>query len=276
MTTTVDGSAVTEIADLATAATEPSHVEPGKLYVAMGPNGPVTLDFTGDGYREQPKRKTGATTVRDVASFAAYWGKHHQPGRSEVYATRDGLKVTAVIDTHGSALDATGWGQHRLVLQLEHTTAYKAWTSKSGIDMSQEEFANFLEDNRTDIISPPAAEMLEVAQSIQATTKVSWASGHRLADGQRVLNYTEETESRSGTQGQLAIPAEIELALFVFKGAPVADQFVARFRHRLVQGQLKLQYRLDRPDDIVDAAFEGVVAEVTEACATTVLRGTPA
>jgi uncharacterized protein YfdQ (DUF2303 family) len=274
MATTVDGDAVDQIAQLATQATEPARVEAGNLYVVVTRDGAKTLDFTGDQYLDEPKRKTGTTVVRDVASFAELWTKHGVNGVSEVYADRDRLTVTAVLDAH--SITTPGWGSHRLVLQLQHTTAYKAWREASGREMDQETFATFLEDNRADIHTPAAAEMLEVAQSIQATSNVEFASGHRLADGQRRIGYVETNTARAGTKGELSIPAEIVLALFVFKGATQADAFTARFRHRINGGQLRLQFKLDRPDDVVDAAFAGVVTEVAEQCATTVLVGAPA
>lgn len=275
--TNLDAGAIKEVADLATAATEPSLVEPGKLYVVIADGGPKVLDFTGDQYRTAPVRKIGRTVVRDVASFAAYWAKHNQDGRSEVYADRASLTATAVLDAHGPAgPEDTGWGQHRLVLQLKHSSAFMAWKGADGRDMPQEQFAEFLEDNRADIRQPSAAEMLEVAQSIQAATKVDFAAGFRLVDGQRRLAYTETVESRAGAKGELAIPAEIVLAVPVFEGAKEADVITARFRHRINGGQLRLSYRLDRPDDVVDAAFEGVVAEVAEQCTATVMRGQPA
>lgn len=269
-------AAVRDIAELTELAVAPAELAPGRIYAIRVGGQLHQVDLTGDEYRAQPKRKTGTTTVRDVPSFATYWAKHNQDGESEVYATRETLKLTAVLDAHGSDVEDTGWRQHRLVLQLQHTTAFTAWRDNSGRDMTQEEFANFLEDNRADIVHPPAADMLEVAQSIQMTTKVDFAAGHRLIDGQRVLNYTEATDSKAGQRGELAIPAEITLGLFVFKGASHADVFTARFRHRIQNGQLRLSYRLDRPDDVVDAAFEGVVAEVSEQCGATVMRGTPA
>lgn len=264
---------VGDIAELAFHAAEPAKLELGGYYTVIAGGQLHKLDLTGDQYQAQPRRKTGTTTVRDVESFAAYWAKHRLDGVSELYASRDGLTVTAVLDAHGT--DTTGWGQHRLVLKLQHTTAYQAWREASGREMGQEDFATFLEDNRADIFSPPAAEMLEVAQSIQATSSVEFAAGHRLVDGQRRFTYTETNTARAGQKGELAIPAELTLRLFVFKGATGADEFTARFRHRISGGNLRLMFKLDRPDDVVDSAFEGVIAEVAEACAATVLRGTP-
>jgi uncharacterized protein YfdQ (DUF2303 family) len=271
--TNLDSTAIGEVADLATAATEPSELTLGGYYTVVAGGQLHQVDLTGDKHRDAPRRKTGRTIVRDVASFAAYWGKHQLDGSSEVYADRDALTVTAVLDAHSDV--TPGWAEHRLVLQLQHTTAWRAWNEVSGREMDQETFANFLEDNRADIVRPAAAEMLEVAQSIQAATKVDFTSAHRLVDGQRRIAYTETVESRAGAKGELAIPAEIELGLFVFKGAALADSVSARFRHRINGGSLRLMFKLDRPADVVDAAFDGVVAEVAEACAATVLRGTP-
>lgn len=274
-------AAIGDIADLAFHAAGPQEVELGKYYtIAIG--GQLhKIDLTGDEYQTRPRRKKGTTVVRDVASFRDYYLKHHRrdvagSATSEVYASRDALKVTAVLDAPGAEDGDTGWAQHRAVLQLEQTTAFKAWNAYSGREMSQEEFATFLEDNRADIQSPPAAEMLEVAQSIQATQNVDFASGHRLSDGQRRIGYVETNTAKAGTKGELAIPAEIVLGLFVFKGATVADAFTARFRHRINGGQLRLMYKLDRPEDVVDSAFEGVIEEVAEQCQAIVLRGTPA
>lgn len=273
---TIDGTAIEEIANLATGASEPAELTLGSYYTVVVGGQLHKIDLTGDAYHDQPKRKTGRYTVRDVPSFHTYWLKHQRDEISELYADRQSLTVTAVLDAHGTDDDATGWGEHRLVLALKHSTAYNAWKSRDGHEMTQEEFANFLEDNRADIHTPAAAEMLEVAQSLQSVSKVDFAAGFRLVDGQRRLSYVETTESRAGTKGELAIPAEIVIAVPIFEGADEADVITARFRHRIVSGGLRLSYRLDRPDDVVSAAYDGVVAEVSAACDATVMRGTPA
>ena len=272
----LDHEVIADIAELVGNALEPTQLELGGYYVVVTGGQPHKIDLTGDQYQAQPRRKTGTTTVRDVPSFRDYWLKHQRADVSEVYAERETIKVTAVLDAHGAEDDATGWGQHRLVLALKYSTAYAAWKTRDGRDMSQEEFAEFLEDNRADIFQPSAAEMLEVAQSIQALSKVDFSSGFRLVDGQRRLTYTESIEAKAGQRGELAIPAEIVLHLPIFDGATGADELVARFRHRLQNGQLRLSYKLDRPDDVVTAAFEGVIGDVAEECGATVLRGTPA
>lgn len=263
------------VIDTAQRAVDPVELDLGNVYAVATANGDVkTLDLTGDQYRDQPKRKTGTIQVRDVPTLAEVWMKHGVADISEIYADRDGLAVTAVFDAHGR--EETGWGKYRAVLALKFSEAYKAWTGLDGRLMPQEQFAEFLEDNRADIREPSAAELLEVAQTLQGTSKVDWQAGHRLVDGQRRIAFLETTEAKAGAKGELAIPTEIVIGVPVFDGATVAHAFTARFRHRIEGGNLRLMYKLDRPADVVTAAFDGVVAEVASACGATVLRGTPA
>jgi uncharacterized protein YfdQ (DUF2303 family) len=272
VTTTEDAQTV---AELARAGTEPHRIDPGSIYLVATADGDVQqFDLTGDAYRDTPRRKTGTTVVRDPDSFLAYWGKHSDPG-SEVYADRQALTITAVLNAHTA--DSARFGDHRVVLRLRHSDSFEAWAAASGKDMNQTRFAEFVEDHRTDIRTPPAADLLELAQTFQATTKVSFKSGSILKSGQRQLTYVEETDASAGRKGQLTIPDDFELGLAVFQGATEADAVTARLRYRISgEGRLALLFILDRLPEVVDAAFEGVVAAVAAGVAVPILRGTPA
>lgn len=271
---TLDSTAVDAIATLAESAVASEQLEPGGYYVVASRDGHLHQIDLLDKHLDRPRRKTGTIQVRDVPTLAELWMKHGVDSISEVYADRDALAVTAVLDAHGR--DETGWGKYRAVLALKHSEAYLAWSKFSGCLMGQEAFAEFLEDNRQDIREPSSAELLEVAQTLQGTAKVEWQAGHRLVDGQRRIGFVESNAATAGTKGELAIPTQITIGVPVFDGATVAHAFTARFRHRIEGGNLRLMYKLDRPADVVTAAFDGVVAEVASACATTVLKGTPA
>jgi uncharacterized protein YfdQ (DUF2303 family) len=266
----IDSSAVQAIADLAIPAVE--DLELGKFYVLTVGSQVHRLDLTGDEYRDAPRRKAGTTTVRDVASFLAYFGKHSD-GDSEIYASRDTRTVTAVLDAHQPA--AARFGQHRVVLQLKHTEAYEAWAAGNGKLMPQNTFAEFIEDRRAEITSPPAADLLELAQHFEATTKVTFRSGTRLKSGQRMLTYVEE-QNASGGSGELAIPDSFDLAVPVFEGAQVADALTARLRYRISDGKLYMAYILDELTRVLDGAFWGVIAEIDREVPVPILRGTPA
>jgi uncharacterized protein YfdQ (DUF2303 family) len=263
------------VIELTQRAVEPTLVEPGHVYTVVVPAGGhlAQVDLTGDQYRDRPRRKTGQVRLDDAPSFTAYYGKHATED-SEVYADLDWRTITAVLDAHGQT--EANWAQHRAVFELSRTKSWQVWTLSDGKWMPQEAFAEQLEARAIDVITPPAADMLELAQSFQATTKVNFASGRRLATGERALLYTEETNATAGKRGELTIPASFDLLLQPFDGFEQRSRITARFRYRIVaEGKLLLSYVLDRPDDTLRAAFQQVSEWLGQELSVDVLAGRP-
>ncbi len=215
-------------------------------------------------YRANPLRKTGTFHAHDAATFAAYLAKHGTAD-TEVWADVTGAKIVGVIDAHESAAGPVGeggalagWAEHRVVYTVAHTKAWKAWTARDGQLMSQSDFAELIEDRALDIVRPAAADMLELAQTFQATIGVNFESSKLLSSGERVLEYRETVDAKAGRAGKLEIPKDFDLALIPFEGAD-AFKVTARFRYRIADGALRVGYRLTRPDDVLREAFESVV-----------------
>ncbi len=261
------------VIDTAIRACQGEPLEPGTVYAFHTPAGIERVDLTGPEYTGVLERKRGTVTVQDVDSFLAYWDKHNEPG-SDIYARPDRLTVTAVLDAH-SATEA-GWGQHRLHLQLTPTPAWQAWKALSGQWVGQEQMAEFLEDHLPEIVEPSGADMLELAQTIQATIKADFKSSSLLANGARTLAYAEEIDTRAGRKGELTIPGQLALGIEPFEGSG-AYRVTARFRTRIQDGHLRLAVKLDRPEDVVKAAFTDVRQAIAEADSVRVpvLLGTP-
>lgn len=261
------------VAALAQQALAPKQVEPGGIYLVATADGDVrTVDLTGAHHTGRLERKTGTTTVRDAASFLTYYGKHHDDA-TEVYSDVEALSVTAVLDAH--AADAPRFGDHRLVLSLRRTKAWQQWLTLDGHLVSQDEFANFLEDHLPELVDPDAATMLEIAQSIKATTKAEFQSGTRLQSGERKFVFTEDTKATAGAKGDLTIPEVFEIAVAPFEGA-AAYKMRARFRYRIDRGHLTLGFKLEQPEERAKAAFADVLTAIAEGIDTPILNGTPA
>lgn len=239
----------------------------------------LELDFTKKYEKDaaHPIRKKGTVYVQDATSFIEYISKHGLP-ETEVFADLGGMKLVGVINAHAEAYDdveqAAGHGDHRVVLELVQTDAWKAWRGRDKRAQSQEEFAEHLEDRANDVISPDAATMLEIASSLIATTGVDFKSAVRLTDGQVQFRYEETAQARAGENGDLEIPQVFTIAVAPFEGSePVELQ--ARFRYRIASGNLSLFYALLNPDDIVRAAFVDYVALVAESISQPLFRGRP-
>lgn len=245
------------IIDIAQAAVAPQPLEPGKVHVvALGRGQFQQIDLTGPQHTGIPARKSGTTTVRDVDSFLAYFDKHGD-NNSEVYADIENRTITAVLDAH-TAEDAR-WGGHRLELRLRETSAWRAWMGADGELASQALFAEFIEDNLVDLVEPTAATMLELAESFEVTTSAEFQSSQRLDSGARKFSYVEEQTGKAGHKGDITIPATLTLALRPFEGTE-PYKVTARFRYRLdkAKGELRLGFKIERPGDVLAAAFDDI------------------
>lgn len=267
------GGLVVEIADLAKAATEPDELEIGKVYAFHTPEGVKIVDLVNGEWAPHPRRRQGLTRVTDVDSFA--WLYQRFAGdATEVYADAGHVSVTAVFDGNDETADTPGWYEHKALLQLELTSQWREWSSISGAMMNQEEFANFVEDHLPDIVDPAAATMLEVAQNLQGTQRMSWQSASILRDGTRQLSYVESTEaSAGGAGGSMKVPHEIKLGLRVFEGTSDRFEITGRFRYRITSGRLVLGVKLLGMKETCDSAFADVVGQVSEKTGATVLKG---
>lgn len=210
-------------------------------------------------YLPAPVRKRATVMVRDHDSFIAYVELHREAGTA-LFGNLDthGANFTAVIDYHRSnggdlKAGAPAWGEHRCILNLEHTPEWNAWKAADGKGMSQTEFALFLEDNRLDIVDPEAGQLIDIAKSLEATTGSKFLSAVRLENGDRKFTYESQTTARAGERGDITIPEKIKLKLPVFVNGP-AFPMEAFFRYRLKDGQLVLFYNLIRPHKVIEAA----------------------
>lgn len=260
------------IVDTAVRTLPPHELEPGKVYAFNTPHGVHQIDLTGPQHTGRLDRKTGTTTVRDAASFLTYYGKHHDEN-TEVYSDVEALTVTAVLDAHTT--DDARFGEHRLHLQLRRTKAWQDWLKLDGQLVDQDRFANFLEDQLPYLENPDAATMLEIAQSIKATTKNEFQSSSRLQSGERKFSYVEDTKASAGAKGDLAIPETFVIAVPPFEGAD-AYRMTARFKYRIDRGQLTLGFKLEQPEERAKAAFADVLQAIEAGVDTPILNGTPA
>lgn len=260
------------IVDTALRTAPPSELEPGKFYAFHTTAGVQRVDLTGPEHTGIPPRKRGTTTVRDAASWIAYYGKHAVES-SEVYADSERLTITAVLDAHGK--DEASWGEHRLVLALRTTDSWKQWLQSDGQLLDQETFAEFLEDHLPELLEPSSADMLEIAQSLQAHTKVDFQSGVRLASGQRQFQYVETQTTKAGQKGSLEVPEQFTIGLVPFEGS-AGYRLTARLRYRITDRGLRMGYKLERPADTLRTAFADVVDGIDGDIEQPVMNGTPA
>lgn len=210
-----------EIITTAQEAVEPHKLDEG-IYLTRTGYQVTDLRDKIEAGQHYPNRATGKRTVVDVAAFAGYLAKHGV-SNTELWGARDRGTITAVINAHAETDDDSpgigGWGDHVTTLTLAHSEDWKDWTRIDGQYLPQVTFAEFVEDHLPNFQSPNGAEMLELAQTFRAASKVDFSSSQRLKSGATSLNYTETTEAKAGgTKGSIDVPDSI--ALGMLSGTP--------------------------------------------------------
>ena len=233
----------------------------GEVYLVRGAEGELHVVDT-DEYAATPRHEKASRSVTDAESFVKYVNRHALDG-TEVYAHINTSKVIAVIDSHESSGGEPGWQKHRVSLDLEHSKAWLAWEAADGKLLPQGDFADFLDDRYLDVIDPTPAQMIDIARTFQAKTKVNFESGIREDSGDVKLTFQEETAARAGQKGDIEIPSRVQLALRPYVGGPIYSIW-ASFRYRLQSGSVFLGFKLERPELILEAAFADIVAEIRD------------
>lgn len=216
----------------------------------------------------QPTRKRGTATLHDTASFIGYV-LAEKTAHTRVYGSYATPGFMAVFNDDG---DAPGWKDHKAKYDCPQSVEWKTWTGKSGQHMSQEQFAQFIEDNVPDIALPPAADMLEISRSLEAKKKVNFASGIRLSNGQNELTY-EEQISGTAAKGKLQVPEVFQIGIPVLEGG-VRYAIEARLRYRIAEGgRLTMWFELVRPHKILEDAVKAVWDEIQQKTELTIFNG---
>jgi len=224
-------------------------------------------DFIGD-----RTDRAGTATFQDVASFLAYVDRFRTE-QTLLFGSEQGGTVTAHLDYHeGGAKGSAGTCLHRATLALAFTLEWRAWTGINGKPLPQVQFAEFLEDHRLEIAEPDGAKVLEAARSLESTKSVDFKSAVNLSNGLVTLKYEEKERGA----GNVTVPSEFLLGLSPYEswGEPLPKHALrAMLRYRIADQKLSFIVRLIRPEDVLRAAFAGVLAAVEAGCGLKPLLG---
>ncbi|WP_067573651.1 DUF2303 family protein [Nocardia acidivorans] len=206
-------------------------------------------------YADVPHRPRGGATVASVDSFATLLAMEEHRG-AVIFADERRTALTAVVNFHG-------WRDHRVTLALSLSDQFERWKHTSGNLLRQANFAEFIEDNLADIVDPTGADMLELAQSFQATKSVDFESGTRIASGAVRFRFVEQVDAKAGRAGDLEVPSTFVLGLPIWRGGPRIE-LRAALRYRIERDGLYLGFKVLAIDEVLRDAFAGAAAAVEE------------
>lgn len=196
-------------------------------------------------YHEQPNRIRESVKLTRAESFWGYVNDFKNDG-SLIFANVAARTFTAVLDYHRSDTEPQ-WGSHIATLSLPFSAEFTAWGKNDRKPLSQQDFAEWLEDRLIDVTKPEGAKLLTIASALEATKTLKFKSATRLDNGDSALSF-EET-----TSGAVKIPATFTLGIPVFEGEEPIE-IACRLRYR-IDGGLKFTYLMEDPAEIVRRRF---------------------
>lgn len=227
----------------------------------------------------EPTRKRADVSVTATDSFIGYAKKHGSLDECVIYAQIDAEKsvciLRALMNDHGA--DYAKWRDHRCTFQPALAVEWKRWASKDKVQMSQVDFATWLEDNQGDVRSvnesPSGADMLALAQAFEVNADKRMKSHINLQSGGVRFEFVED--ETKDTRTSMEVFRRFTLVVRVFDGISDAYPVEARLKYRDNQGKVTFWYELIRPDLAFKTAVQSALDKIKVETGFMLLHGTP-
>lgn len=213
-----------------------------------------------------PVRIRQAVELLSPQAFVAYVRRFKE--RGTVVFSKDHT-FTAKLDYHNVVLgppvgaDLYGepdpsWCTHTASYGPKVSRAWAAWKKAHKVEMSQVEFADFIEERMVEITAPVAGDVLTAVRDFKESRSATLESVQEPRNGNIEFKYISK-----GSPMTASFPHDITLWLPVFDYHE-PQLLKAEIRYTTNEGQLRLKYRFARdPLDIEDEHFKKVSDEIT-------------
>ena len=232
-------------------------------------------------FKSFPNRKRAAVIMDTTDSFISYIKKHGSLDNCVVYASvnqvNETTSIIAVIDDNGADPADTKWRRHTASFTPKKSVEWDRWSSKDATGMSQEEFAAWLENNITDIVSvegmPTGTMMLSMATNFERNSEKRYKQKINLQGGGVQLEYVDDEDK--DTRTQMEVFERFTIGIPVFIGGENTYPITARLKYRQNGAKLTFQYELIRPDQKFKQATDDILDKIAGVTGFELLLGNP-
>lgn len=270
------------------------------------PPGYTVHEIDDEKLHDVPRRKQGTFKVHDRDSFIRHINTHKVKDSDEHTITTlwanlprqqngmfdaSSVALIAIFNDHGASLTAPEWRDHRAIYAPAWSVELYRWLQYDRKDLSQEQFALFLEDNIDDIHGeaddaaklsdqdllegklpesrkdtpgrlPTGAEMFAMARELEITKDFKVKSAIDPTSGNIRLEYIDEENGETQKRTQAFARFAIRIPIFD-RGEPYIIE--ARLRHRSNQGKVAFRYELIRPDRAIQSGVDDLCDSIKTA-----------
>lgn len=212
---------------------------------------------------DRPRFLTAAPAFNDAKAFIAYFNQFKNVD-SRIFYNQEGAFL-AVLDYHQATAQIAHHGDHVAKLTLKRSPEWETWEGQSEEAMAQQTFAEFIEDNAQDILSPDPETMLRVASRLHATVGAEFRQATNQANGELQIAFTETINGTVGPTTE-SVPTTFQIGIRPFMGCE-RHRVDCRLRYRIDRSSgaaLKLHYKALHLDWITELSLDGIVAKVRD------------
>jgi hypothetical protein len=220
-----------------------------------------------------PVNPSGTLTLHTLESFVGAV-TDHQDKRTKIFADSEAGLIVSVFDflENGGKKDETdfetrarGWGQLRAELAFKESRKLKEWRQTLEW-LTQETFANFLEDHLEDIVSPTGQDLLALVTDLEASLGGSFKGKTNLANGSVKFAYMSDVET------SVEVPKELVLGIPLFEHGD-AYKLKVRLRFNITGQGVRFRLLFTNLEDAKQLEFERIVQEIEEKTVSELYRG---
>lgn len=213
-----------------------------------------------------PRRAKGTRTVSETESFLAELARRGLGAQGTLWGNAPAGKLVAIYNDHDPEPHVGGWRDDQLILQLKADQDWLDWHAMSGKYYPQSEFGDRVEELLHTVVNPEQAELLEIIDTVRASTKGEFESGINRANGSQRLTFHTEISANAGkSTNTLEVPQMVTLRLRPWEGHVTQWEVNAYFRLKIEGNRLLLAIKLKPTRQIVREAWAEITEQVTMA-----------
>lgn len=217
-----------------------------------------------------PRNPAANIAVAKAESLVVLWFAHSD-SRSRIFADPDKSTIRLVFDHLANGVGdkdeppVSGWSQHSATLSLRESRKLALWKRLNEWH-SQGDFANFLEDNMEDVLTPSGSELLAIATDLEANSSGAFKGRTNLTNGSVQLAYQSDTITT------VEVPARLTLGIPLFEHGD-RYKLSARLRFRVTSAGVSFRVLLTNLAESIDSEFERITQEIEEKTGKPIIRG---
>lgn len=205
----------------------------------------------------KPARRATNRALQTIDSFNEYLKRFKKPD-SSIYVKRESAGFVIIADIDHRSETELAWDDHKVSVSLQYSEALSRWLGNSKRTLSQEDFADLLEERSREITSPDAAEILELAQSLHITRNLSVKSLVRANRANNTIAFNQE-QSLKGGDGTVDLPTKFTIHLEAFARHRTMATFDVLLRPRVREDKPVFVYELQNVEETIEVALDSIL-----------------